>query len=47
MVKIDNRLPGGGLAKYGSVIIIDVGEYFIGIPIPKVPLTSTLGIIKK
>ncbi len=46
MVKIDNRLPGG-LAKYGSVIIIDVGEYFIGIPIPKVPLTSTLGIIKK
>ncbi|ADN50713.1 hypothetical protein [Vulcanisaeta distributa] len=49
VVKIDNRgrirLPGR-LAKYGSVIIIDVGEYFIGIPIPKDPLTATSGIIK-
>ena len=49
VVTIDNRgrirLPER-LAKYGSVIIIDVGEYFIGIPIPKDPLAATSGIIK-
>jgi len=49
VVKIDDRgrirLPGR-LAKFGSVIIIDVGEYFIGIPIPKDPLAATSGIIR-
>jgi len=44
VIKIDNRgrirLPGK-LAKYGSVVIIDAGEYFIGIPIPKDPLVAT------
>ncbi len=36
----------GKLAKFGSVIIIDIGEYFIGIPIPRDSLVSTSGIIK-
>ena len=49
VVTIDNkgriRLPKR-LAKYGSVIIIDVSEYFIGISIPKDPLAATSDIIK-
>ena len=49
VVKVDDegriKLPGR-LAKYGSVVIIDVGEYFIGIPIPKDPLAATSGIIR-
>ena len=49
VVKVDDegriKLPGR-LAKFGSVVIIDFGEYFIGIPIPKDPLSATSGVIR-
>ena len=49
VVKVDDegriKLPGR-LAKFGSMVIIDFGEYFIGIPIPKDPLATTSGIIR-
>ncbi len=49
VVKVDNKgrikLPKG-LSKAGSVIIIDAGTFFIGIPVPKDPLAETSGIIK-
>ncbi|MEM1626858.1 MAG: VapB-type antitoxin [Sulfolobaceae archaeon] len=49
VVKVDDRgrikLPKN-IAKADSVIIIDVGTFFIGIPIPKDPLAETSGVIE-
>ncbi|BFI74554.1 VapB-type antitoxin [Sulfurisphaera ohwakuensis] len=49
VVKVDNRgrikLPKN-LANADSVIIIDAGTFFIGIPIPKDPLAETSDIIE-
>ena len=49
VVKVDDRgrikLPKN-LANADSVIIIDAGTFFVGIPIPKDPLAETSGIIK-
>ncbi|BDB99963.1 VapB-type antitoxin [Saccharolobus caldissimus] len=49
VVKVDDRgrikLPKK-LAEASSVIIIDVGTFFIGIPVPKDPLVTTSGVIK-
>ena len=49
VLKVDNRgrikLPKD-MAKADSVIIIDVGTFFIGIPIPKDPLAETSSIIR-
>ena len=49
VAKVDDRgrikLPKG-MAKADSVIIIDAGTFFIGIPIPRDPIAETSGIIK-
>ncbi|MBB5254037.1 VapB-type antitoxin [Sulfurisphaera ohwakuensis] len=49
VVKVDDRgrikLPKN-LANADSVIIINAGTFFIGIPIPKEPLAETSGIIE-
>ncbi|ADX81992.1 hypothetical protein [Saccharolobus islandicus] len=49
VVKVDDRgrikLPKK-LANADSVIIIEAGTFFVGIPIPKDPLAETYGIIK-
>lgn len=49
VVKVDDRgrikLPKD-MAKADSVIIIDAGTFFIGIPIPRDPIAETSGIIK-
>lgn len=49
VAKVDDRgrirLPKN-LAKADSVIIIDVGTFFVGIPIPKDPLAETSRIIE-
>ncbi|AWR94015.1 VapB-type antitoxin [Acidianus brierleyi] len=49
VVKVDNKgrikLPKG-LDEASSVIIIDAGTFFVGIPVPKDPLAKTSGIIK-
>ena len=49
VVKVDDRgrikLPKA-MAKADSVIIIDAGTFFIGIPIPRDPIAETSGIIK-
>ncbi|BCU70088.1 VapB-type antitoxin [Stygiolobus caldivivus] len=49
VVKVDDsgriKLPKN-LANADSVIIIDAEAFFIGIPIPKDPLTETSGIIE-
>lgn len=49
VAKVDDRgriiLPKN-LAKADSVIIIDVGTFFVGIPIPKDPLVETSRIIE-
>ena len=48
LVKVDEKgrikLPDN-LAKADAIIIIDAGSFFIGIPVPKDPLSATSGII--
>lgn len=49
VVKVDDRgriKLSKKLAEASSVIIIDVGTFFIGIPVPKDPLATTSSVIK-
>jgi hypothetical protein len=48
VVKVDSRgrlrLPGYR-GEYSRVVLLDLGSFFVGVPIPKDPLASTSGIL--